>query len=70
MYLVMLAETKTMISAYQSEDMLKQFALDIHNSQGNIKRILAATKREIPAAETREEIHLPRDLPESNLHRV
>ena len=70
MYLVMLAETKTTISAYQSEDMLKQFALDIHNSQGNIKRILAATKREIPAAETREEIHLPRDLPESNLHRV
>ena len=50
MYLAMLAETKTMISAYESENMLKQFALDIHNSQGNIRRKLAAMKPGILAA--------------------
>ena len=33
-YLVMLAETKTVISAYKSENMLKTFAQDIHSTQG------------------------------------
>ena len=31
MYLAMLATTKTKISTYESENMLKQFALDIHS---------------------------------------
>ena len=70
LYLAMLAETKTTISAYESENMLKQFALDIHSSQGNIRRTLAATKREIPAVKTREEITQTRDLPEANLNKV
>ena len=66
----MLAETKTTISAYQSDNMLRQFALDIHNSQGNVRRTLAATKREMLAAETREEIYQHRMLPEASLHKV
>ena len=70
MYLVMLAETKTTISAYESENMLKQFALDIHSSQGNIWRTLAATKREIPAVEMCEETYRLGSLPEANLHKV
>ena len=70
MYLVMLAETKTTISTYESENILKQFALDIHNSQGNIKRTLEVTKCKIPTVEMCKEIPLPRDLPEANLHRV
>ena len=70
MYLAMLAETKTMISAYKSENMLKQFALDIHNSQGNIRRTLAAMKHEMLATETHEETPQPRILPEASLHRV
>ena len=70
MYLAMLAETKITISAYESENMLKQFALDIHNSQGNIKRTLAAMKCEILTTETREEIPQPRILPEASLHKV
>ena len=70
MYLVMLAETKTTISAYESENMLKQFALDIHNSQGNIRRTLTATKREISMVETHEENAQLRSLPKANLHTV
>ena len=43
-YLVMLAETKTMISAYESENMLKTFAWDIHSTQGFLQESFAAVK--------------------------
>ena len=33
-YLVMLAETKTVISAYESEEMLKSYAQETHSTQG------------------------------------
>ena len=66
----MLAETKTMISAYQSDNMLRQFALDRNNSQGNVRRMLAAMKCKILAAEMHEEIYQHRILPEASLHKV
>ena len=33
-YLVMLAETKTVISVYESEGMLESYAQEIHSTQG------------------------------------
>ena len=33
-YLVMLAETKTVISAYESERLLKAYTLEVHTTQG------------------------------------
>ena len=66
-YLVMLAETKTVICAYESEGMLKSYAQEIHSTQGQHKEALAAEKHVESAAMMRDhEIEI--ELPVSSIH--
>jgi hypothetical protein len=51
----MLAETKSMISAYESEGILKVFARDIHSAQMYEKETLTAEKRVMLAIEERDD---------------
>ena len=54
-YLVMLAETKTVISAYKSERLLKAYALEVHTTQGRYGNSPAAEERVGLAAKERNE---------------
>ena len=68
-YLVMLAETKTVISAYKSENMLKTFARDIHLTQGLLQESFAAVKR-IGLAAKEHDHYRSKPQVESSYHRV
>ena len=68
-YLVMLAETKTVISAYESERMLKAYAREVHSTQGHHQESLAAEKRVGLAARERDE-QLNEPQVGSNYHKI